>query len=289
MRLTLAAVLALGALAASGCGRPTAGSGKAPPSPPPLRAWPEGRAAPMKITDDLTLAVPLAFEREAVERGTPSAPGSPGAAPPGSAHGEVHFDFFLPDFSGYTLDNYRNDADPNKVEVVYLHAGDSHEAEPGAAGEYPPNLLKRAQELLDAQHPRARYGLRCYPGRVFANRITCFGRRGREPGEEIMLTALVPPYAPDAVFQARYYSRRYGGVRIEWRAPMSQLAHWREIDAQIWKFIGAWQVAGPAADVRRAPGDRKVRGCQPKLILASRLARESAFVSASSSGTRPAR
>jgi hypothetical protein len=201
----------------------------------------------MKITDDLTLAVPLAFERSAVERGAAApAAGSTDAAPPGSARGEVHFDFFLPYFSGYTLENYRNDADPNKVEVVYLHAGDPHEAEPDAPGEYPPNMLRRAlKELLDARHPRTRYGLRCYPGRVFVNRITCFGPRGTEPGEQIMLTALVPPYAPDAEFQARYYSKRYRGVRIEWRAHMSQLAHWREIDARIWKFIDAWKVAGP--------------------------------------------
>jgi len=107
-------------------------------------------------------------------------------------------------------------------------------------------LKRQLKELLDAKHPHERYGLHCYPGRVFVSRITCFGRRGAEPGEEIMLTALAPPYAPDAVFQARYYSRRYGGVRIEWRAHMSQLAHWREIDTQIWRFIDAWKIAGPA-------------------------------------------
>ncbi len=257
MRLTLAAVV--GALAASACGAPTGGGSAAPP-PPPLRAWPEGRAPPMKITDDLTLAVPLAFERTAVEREpAPAGAGSAGAGAPGSAHGEVRFDFFLPGFSGYTLDNYRNDADPNKVEVVYVHAGDPHEADPDAPGEYPPNMLKRAlKELLDAQHPRDQYGLRCYPGRVFVNRITCFGRRDTEPGEDIMLTALVAPYPADAgfpMFQARYFSRRYGGVRLEWRAHMSQLAHWRAIDAQIWKFIDAWKVApaAPAAAPAAAP------------------------------------
>ncbi|HYB64641.1 MAG TPA: hypothetical protein VEC59_05205 [Steroidobacteraceae bacterium] len=257
MRLRLAAVLTLGALAASGCDRHTAGS-SAPPPPPPLRAWPEGRAPPMKITDDLTLAVPLAFERTAVEREpAPAGAGSPGAGPPGSAHGEVHFDFFLPDFSGYTLDNYRSDADPNRVEVVYVHAGDPHEAEPDAPGEYPPNMLKRAlQQLLDPKQHRDQYGLRCYPGRVFTNRITCFGRRGPEPGEDIMLTALVPPYAADLTFpmyQARYFSRRYGGVRIEWRAHVSQLARWRAIDAQIWRFIDGWRVVPPSSGAAAAP------------------------------------
>ena len=261
MRLTLTAVWTLVALTASGCGRPTAGGSAPPPAPPPLRAWPEGRAPPMKITDDLTLAGPLAFEREGVERAAaPAGAGSAGAGPPGSAHGEAHFDFFLPDASGYTLDNYRNDADPNKVEVVYVHAGDPHEADPGAPGEYPPNMLKRAlKELLDARHPRELYGLRCYPGRLFVNRLTCFGRRGAEPGEDIMLTVLVPPYPADAglpMFQARYFSRRYGGVRIEWRAHVSQLAHWREIDARVWKLIDAWKVAPAAAGAASRPLSR---------------------------------
>jgi len=259
VRLTLAPVLTLAALAASGCGRPTAGGSAPPPPPPPLRAWPGGRAPPMKITDELTVAVPLAFERLGLEPEAAGA-GTPGAGPPGSAHGEVQFDFFLPDSSGYTPDNYRNQADPNKVEVVYVHAGDSHEADPDAPGEYPPNMLKRAlQELLDARHARAQYGLRCYPGRVFVNRITCFGPRGTQSGEQIMLTALAPPYPADVsfpMFQARYFSRRYGGVRIEWRAHMSQLAHWREIDARIWKLIDAWKVAPAAADAAPAPVSR---------------------------------
>jgi hypothetical protein len=242
-----AAVLALGVLAAGGCG----GSGTAPHGapPPPLRAWPEGRAAPVRITDDLTLAVPLAFERAAIARGPPPAPG---ASPPGSVHAEVHFDFFLPGFTGYTLGNYRRELDPDKVEVVYLHAGDPHEADPDAPGEYPPNMLKRQLEerLLDSGDYRDEYGLRCYPGRVFTNRITCFGRRDPRSGEDIMLTALAPPYPAEVdfpAFQARYFSRRYGGVRIEWRAHASQLPHWREIDAQIWKFVDAWRVAPAAA------------------------------------------
>ena len=121
-------------------------------------------------------------------------------------------------------------------------------------------MLKRAlRELLDAKHPREQYGLRCYPGRVLTGRITCFGPRGAEPGEEIMLTALVPPYPAEAgfpMFQARYYSKRYGGVRIEWRAHVSQIAHWREIDERIWKLIEAWRVAPAAPAAASAPVSR---------------------------------
>ncbi len=277
----LAAASSVCVVALGGCGR-NPGSRTQEQAPP--REWPQGRAAPVRITAQLSLAIPLQYERSAIEPGGPPAP--PAAR---SDHGEVHFDFFLPDFSGYTLQNYRNDSDANKVEVVYLHAGNPREADPDAPGEYPPNMLKRSlQEVLDPDHYQDQYGLRCYQWRTAKGRISCYGRRDAT-GEDIMLAALVAPYPADISFpemQARYFSKRYGGVRISWRTHLRNLPRWREIDAQIWKFIAAWNVApvtapaaGAAALARGPP--------QPKLIFASRLARESACVSASSSEMRP--
>ena len=113
------------------------------------------------------MVVNTLFTRSAVEDG--KAPHSPFAGAGGRT--EARFDFFLPDFSGYTLQNYRNDLDENKVEVVYLHAGDSHEAEPDAPGEYPPNMLKRSlKEHLNPKDFRDMYGLRCYTSRVLTER-----------------------------------------------------------------------------------------------------------------------
>lgn len=241
MKLILTAVLTVCVVAVAGCHRKSAPetSGRTTPLP---REWPQGRAVPVKITDQLTLSIPLKYERSAIEPGPPPPP------PAGqSGHGEVSFDFFLPDFSGYTLRNYRNDSDPDKVEVAYVHAGNPHEADPGAPGEYPPNMLKRSLgDSLDPDHHQDEYGLRCYRSRVSPGRITCYGPRDAA-GEDIMLTALVPPYPPDVPFpemQARYYSKRYGGVRISWRTHVRNLPHWRDIDVQVWKFIDAWSVAG---------------------------------------------
>jgi hypothetical protein len=241
VKLFPAAVLSVGVLALAGCGRNKPAPAPAEHPPAQLHEWPQGRAAPVKINDELSLAVPLQYVRSAIESGGPP---PPTAAQ--SGHGEVQFDFFLPDFSGYTPQNYRNDSDENKVEVAYVHAGNAHEADPDAAGEYPPNMLKRSlREILDPSHYQDQYGLRCYQGRVLASRITCYGPRAAA-GEDIMLTVLVPPYAPDVTFpemQARYLSKRYGGVRISWRTHVRNLPRWREIDAQIWKFIDAWNVA----------------------------------------------
>jgi hypothetical protein len=250
MRVRAAALLAASLLAA-GCGR------KQQPAPtaaaaPPLTAWPQGASAPLKITDALVLVIPLQYERSAIEAG--HAPRSPFRGVGGRT--EAQFDFFLPDFSGYTLQNYRNDLDPGKVEVVYLHAGNPHEADPGAPGAYPPNMLKRSlQEQLDPHDYKDLYGLRCYRGRILTDRLACYGVRDAAAHEDILLYVPVPEAAQDSYpsMKANYFSRRYGGVRIAWRTHARNLPHWHDIDAQIWKFIDAWNVAPPSAPPSAPP------------------------------------
>ena len=239
------AVLAVGLIAAAACTKKPSEPAATRPAAAPLSAWPEGRTAPQKITDTLVLAIPLQFERSAV--GDDKAPRSPFSGAAGRT--EVRFDFFLPDFSGYTLQNYRNDFAENKVEVVYLHAGDPHEADSGAPGEYPPNMLQRMlQDQLNPHDYKDMHGLRCYKGRVLTDRLTCYGRRDAAAGEDILLyVPLAQDAAPNSfpMLRANYFSRRYGGVRIAWRTHVRNLPRWQDIDAQIWKFIAAWNVAPP--------------------------------------------
>jgi hypothetical protein len=242
-------LLAVALLACSGCARKSHGPPPAQPRAPALTAWPEGRSEPLKITGDLTLQVPLAYERSAIYRDQkPTRALLSGQ----SDRAEAQFDFFLPDFAGYTLQNYRNEANPDKVEIAYLHGSDPHEADPEAPGEYPPNMLKRL--LNGAFDPSAyedKYGLRCYRGRASTDRLACYGKRARAGGaggEDILLYVPQPPFPPDVFpqIQARYFSKRYGGVRIAWRTHVRNLPRWREIDTQIWKFIESWRVSTPA-------------------------------------------
>src|SRR5262245_53557000 len=155
MSLRLMAALAAAVLAAAACTRHPSGPAT-PAAAPPLTAWPEGRTAPQKITDTLVLVIPLQFQRSAVGDG--KAPRSPFVDAAGRT--EVRFACFRPDFHGYPLQTCRNDFDGNKVEIVYLHAGDPHEAGPGAPGEYPPNMLKRVLgDFLDPKAYKDMYGL----------------------------------------------------------------------------------------------------------------------------------
>jgi hypothetical protein len=249
-RSGLILVLAACALSA-GCARQQPAPPPAPPPPPPLTEWPKGYTPPLKITDELTLEIPLEYERSAISGDTTAGRALISAQ---SDRSEARFDFFLPNFSGYTLQNYKSDADENKVEVVYLHAGNPHEAEPDAPGEYPPNMFKRAlAESLNPKDYKDQYGLRCYQAREPSARLTCYGRRDEAHKEDIMLTTLQPPYPPDSFpqLQARYFSLRYGGVRIAWRTHVKNLPRWHEIDEQIWKLIDAWKVAPPAAPAEK--------------------------------------
>ncbi len=242
-----AAVLVLCGIACAGCAKQRPPAPAAPAPAPPLQAWPRGHTPPAKITDSLVLEIPLEYQRAAIQREAPLRPMFPTA----TGHTEVQFDFFLPNFSGYTLQNYRNESDPNKVEVVYLHEGNPHEAEPDAPGEYPPNMLKRALgELLNPDDHRELYGLKCYAERARPDHFACYGQRDAARHEDIMLFTQLAPYPAEVTFpqlQARYFSRRYGGVRIAWRTHAGNLPRWREIDTHIWQFIEAWNVAAPPA------------------------------------------
>jgi len=246
--MRLVAVVTVSLIAAAGCARKPSPSPAPGPATPARTAWPEGRTAPLAITDALVLAIPLQYERSAIE--DPRAPHSPFRGVAGRT--EARFDFFLPGFTGYTLQNYRNEFDENKVEVVYLHAGDSHEADPGAPGEYPPNMLQRLlQDFLDPKSYKDMYGLRCYSGRVLSDRLACYGTRAAAIHEDILLYVPVGSGGSENTYpmlKANYFSARYGGVRIAWRTHVKNLPRWHDIDTQIWKFIDAWNVPQSAAD-----------------------------------------
>ena len=214
---------------------------------PYLREWPDGRPALFKIKEELILAIPPQYQQfwyqgNKVVRAP--APVSQAKQVP-----SIGFEFFMPDFSGYTPQNYKKEFDEHRVNVIEIQPADPAQAAPDAPGEYPPNMLKRMLgSVLDPNNYQDLYDLRCYrhfPG-FHTDKITCYGRRDATHAEDIMLDVTVPPYQPSTRFpimQARYFSQRYGGLRVVWRTHASNLSRWHDIDAQVWKFIDSWNVA----------------------------------------------
>jgi hypothetical protein len=204
--------------------------------------WPEGRSVAFKVTDSLILRIPLAYDRFAIL-------GSRAPVDKVVENTPVGFDFFLPDFSGYTPQNYAEEFNENKVQVVYLLAADPRQRDEGA----PANKLKLLLEnSFDSQHFEDMYALRCYHHRRLPSRVLCYGRRN---SEDILFDTYLPPYPPDITFPllyAKYLSKKYGGVEIAWRTHVRNLPRWHDIDAHIWNSIADWNVA-PRSEKNPAP------------------------------------
>jgi hypothetical protein len=214
-----------------------------------VRYWPQGRSALFKLKDNLVLAIPPQYQKFWLQRDqVVRVPAQMSTIPKVAA---VGFDFFLPGFTGYTQQNYLNNFDDTKVEVIRIEAADPAQMEPGAPGFYPPNMLKRElNSELRADDYRDQYGLRCYRNHLprnveFLARITCYGQRDETSKEDIMLYADMgtSPVLRFPQMQAGYFTSRYGGLHIVWRSNAKNLARWHEIDSQIWKFIDAWKVS----------------------------------------------
>jgi hypothetical protein len=161
------------------------------------------------------------------------------------------FTMHMPDYAGYTPDNYRKDFDENRVEIIYIAPAPMDQMEPGAPGAYPPNMFERAStgpyRSFDPDKYEEKYGLRCYFDLdKEGDEQYCYGKRDSDLDEYLLLRVAVPPYRATTQFPimtTRYFSPQYRGLEISWRTHMNNFPRWREIDAQIWKYIDAWNIA----------------------------------------------
>jgi hypothetical protein len=164
---------------------------------------------------------------------------------------ELAFSLFLPDFEGYTPDNYKSEFDENEIKILSIDSAPMSYAESGAAGSYPPNAFKRISDgLVDTTKYTEKYGLRCYS---FTKNIPegsgysefCYGLRDAKLGEYILLDVFVPPY-PDWMrnpfMRTTYFTKQYGGLEISWRTNAKNFSRWQEIDQQIWQHLEEWNL-----------------------------------------------
>jgi hypothetical protein len=207
------------------------------------RHWP-GEAAMFKLRDGLVLAIPPMYQEfwlqgnRVVRRPAPieRAPTVP----------LIGFDFFMPDFGGYTPGNYRQPFHEDRVRVEYVS-----KAEPPADGGPPlyedidGAISRLTGVFLIPEQYTDEHGLRCFASPAPANpQRTCVGERRQ--GERMLLTTVVPPYelrTTNPRMRTRYYTKLYGGMEVEWSAHMKWFPRWLEIEQQVWKFVDAWNIA----------------------------------------------
>lgn len=174
----------------------------------------------------------------------------------------VGFQMFFPDFGGYTPDNYQDQFDEDIVNVVEVVPTSLDEAEMDVPGLHIPNVLKRLRDdprpLISASYEE-KFGLRCHeilrvPEGV-GRKQYCFGQRDIDNDEYLLLEIVVPPFEywmKSPQMQAKYFSKKYGGIQIAWRTHVKHLKDWHRIDQQIWTYIDAWNIAKAvdASDIR---------------------------------------
>jgi hypothetical protein len=207
--------------------------------------WQDRRAVPIRVTDSLILSVPVKYVRYELLTCGSTTNGIPRDGPSGSA--SVSFDFFMPDFTAYTIARLRRPFDVNEVKVAYVTSPKEIEPHPEHPTNYPSNQLKNVlRYLANAKKYRDMYGLRCYEARILKTTMYCYSIRPVEEHEGLLFSVTVPPYAPGLVnpqMSTEYFSNRYGGVEIAWRTNVKNMPRWRAIDSQVWKFLAAWNVA----------------------------------------------
>jgi hypothetical protein len=219
-------------------------------------SWSHKNYVPIKVTNSLILSIPLKYlqyewvscresskeiaaQRESLAKIT----GIRGAG----------FDFFLPDFSGYTVRRLQKPYDVDKVQVSYVVSAKGIGFDPRDPAKLESHQFENELRVLaDVSRYRDMYGLRCYEGKTLKSREFCYSANAGEQHKGILLTVDVAPYGPGVInpqVSTEYYSRRYGGIDVDWHTNVKNLAHWREIDAQVWKFMAAWNQAR-AAEVK---------------------------------------
>jgi hypothetical protein len=139
---------------------------------------------------------------------------------------------FLPDFIGYTKDNYRDPMNKNKISVAF---GDQF-------GFPPERKFKNGQQRggISKQASGSEYGLNVYARNV-PNKFVMVGTR--RSGEFFMLEC--SEYSPERGVVRPSCSAQYPnaelGVGLFYNFHRDHLEKWREIDERINSLILSWQ------------------------------------------------
>ena len=252
------------AVALSACG-PSGQQAAAPvhTHPPPLKPgqvldpeslyakrWP-GRSALFRLNEELGFEVPPGYmpfwydgARELVRP-----PAKWNQIPIVQSLG---FSFFMPDFRGYTPDNYLREFDEDRVNVISMRWVGLGQERPGEPGGYPPNQWARVLNGRDIA-PTEQHLLTCIP---YSNSDSpkpgedyfCVGPPGDGGFPQVSMRVPTPPFPEwmvNPLMRARYFTPYHGGVEVFWTAHVKHAANWQIIDQQVWKFFEQWKIERP--------------------------------------------
>lgn len=229
---------------------PLDASGKPTKPQTPYEQWLTDQPSYFNLSAELQLRIPPQYQQLWLQKDI--VPRRLEAMNKVSVGGPLAFYFFMPDFSGFTPQNYDKEFHEDRVYVLIEAVGLGQE-KPGAPGGYPENTYQRAmtgETGLDFGSKELLHGAECYRYRYRDpqqgdDRI-CYGIRNDVTGNRIDFNIKQPPYPAWVrypIVQAAYFSTDHGGVYLMWRTHMKNFPRWKEIDQQIWRWIGEWNIA----------------------------------------------
>jgi hypothetical protein len=169
--------------------------------------------------------------------------------------GGFGFFLFLPDFGGYTRDNWRDYFDPRLIRIVQVKEVDKHAvlrppdgttrpAPPSAWGD-PKALFENRRRGYEPEPSLEMHGLRGYRRRPPNDGVLWTGTRTN--GEFFFIDASLAPGEPtkpgltNPGCEVRYYSETED-LFILYRYPQRHIESWRGIDDAIWAKLRGWRV-----------------------------------------------
>jgi len=167
--------------------------------------------------------------------------------------GYFGFHLFLPEFGGYTKDNWKDKFDPNLVQILQVKsvdkaAGDRpdghSQANPATYGE-PIAQFRNVRRLLEEKPSLRAYGLQGYRTKHGNADVTWTGTRSngeffffrcdQAPGDSARAGIAIPQC------DVRYYSEKED-LFVAYRYSNANLNLWRRIDDAVWAALGKWRV-----------------------------------------------
>jgi hypothetical protein len=223
----------------------------ADPSSRFVKLWP-GRMGYFKFSDGLIFAIPPQYQpfwlrswplqRDQVARDLKNVVNT-------KPTGTLAFQFFLPNFSGYSLDNYLIDFHPARLNVIIYSAKNYSQRY------FAENIKRNLADagLLKLNSQITRYDATCYRDMRDSrdHREYCFGRG--EHGDVVM-SVIFPPYRVGVVnplISARYSSMKFGGIDVRWIGRMEHFHLWQSIERKIWELLDEWRIDLPGSNSKK--------------------------------------
>ncbi len=190
-------------------------------------------------------------------------------APLGLPFNGLEFNLMLNGAKAKATDRSMNleldDVNQVKVQIDYLGDLDDIDFTESTYEKY-----KESPEFKQALQTHE-FGLDCSTENGTGIVKKCFGASEDKQISGVYITS----FGDDGWLNGQSSALIYGGIRVNWKMHRQNLKHWKEVDAAIWRLLGAWNVSPhpetPIYFDKNKEGDLVAWQLAPQLIIKTNL------------------